>query len=514
MTTNHDFKFDKRRAGILLHITSLPGAPGNGDLGRQAYYFIDFLKECGLSVWQTLPICPPHKSTDLSPYQCQSAHAGNPLLISLGGLFDKGWLSNTEKLEFSQQQNTIQYRYDCLKKAYAGFSERAEEDDRKSYKKFVLEQAYWLEDYALFRALKDKHEKEIAWWDWELKYRVHAQALEQVQTDETLKNAFEQYRFEQFVFFSQWKKLKDYAHQNGVSLFGDMPIYVAEDSVDVWAKGENFLLDETTGRAKFVAGVPPEFFAPNTGQCWGNPIYNWKNLQADGFKWWIERFRTLHQLFDLVRLSHFCGFQECYAIPNTDPLFIKKGHWMKGLPGEALFNTLQKEQENWDSPLLLVAETVGMKSKTEVLKLRDEFKFPGIRILQLGFDSGPLNYTNSDNPHLPHNIGAHHVAYTGTHDNNTTLGWFQALEPDLQQKVCEYLHANPNDMPWSLIEKAFETTASLVVIPMQDILAGDARQRMNIPGTSKGNWRWRFNWRDVSSQSKEQLKEFVERFGR
>jgi 4-alpha-glucanotransferase len=518
MTTNSDF-FKKRRAGVLLHITSLPGTPGNGDLGKQAYYFVNFLKECGLSVWQTLPISPPHVLSAkknyqdfLSPYQCQSAHAGNPLLISLEGLVDKGWLVDADISESTRQLDAIQYRRDCLKKAYVVFSKCTDDKERPAYDKFIKTHKHWLDDYARFRALKDKNNHE-PWWNWPPEHRDYSQALEEIREDEELKKAIEQYRFEQFVFFSQWQKLKNYAHEHGVYLFGDMPIFVAEDSVDVWAQGENFLLDETTGRAKFVAGAPPDYFS-SKGQCWGNPIYNWEHIQANGFQWWLERFRTLHQLFDSVRLSHFCGFQECYAIPNTNPIVNKDGHWIKDLPGEALFTTLQDEQRKWDSPLSLVAETVGMKDRKDVIALRDKFKFPGIRILQLGFDSGTLKYGKKDNPHSPHNIERHHVVYTGTHDNNTTLGWFQELEPKIQREVCEYLRTDSKDMPWALIEKAFETTASLVIIPMQDILGGDARQRMNIPGTSEGNWRWRFDWGDLQPEAKKRLCRFVENFGR
>ncbi len=540
--------FNQRRAGILLHPTSLPGTPGNGDLGRDAYRFVDFLADSGISLWQMLPLGAPHE--DFSPYQCQSVHAANPLLINLERLVEKGWLTpaTDENLEDdaasereldqrldhsafreifsppSEGKRAIRYRQARLKAARAGFVKNASADDRAAFAEFVKTQAYWLEDYGLFRALQAEHLKVIkaaclkalkeidfhealearlielknarGWWGWapELRDR-HPQALDEARR--RLAEVIEQHRFEQFVFFSQWHSLKKYAHEKGVYLFGDIPIFVAEDSVDVWTNRENFLLD-AQGRPTVVAGVPPDYFSA-TGQRWGNPHYNWDYMQANGFRWWRERFKSAHVLFDVARIDHFRGFEASWAIPAHCETAIE-GEWMK-VPGEALFESLQ------DIDFPLVAEDLGIITD-EVRALRDKFNLPGMKILQFAFDSGP------DNPYLPHNYVEHCVVYTGTHDNNTSLGWFQEIPEHVRHSVCEYLQAAPHEMPWPLIEAAFKSKARWAIVPMQDVLALDGKHRMNVPGVERGNWRWRFEWSQLPPGLNDKLRHFCHSYGR
>jgi len=486
--------FKKRRAGILLHPTSLPGGYGNGDLGKEAYHFIDFLVNCGLSVWQMLPLGPPH--ADLSPYQCQSVHAANPALICLDSLVEKGWLNAFHLPELSCAQDALNYRYARLKEARVGFNLHASQTDKADFKIFIEKNAFWLNDYALFRALKtNSHNK--AWWDWEAGLRDRKpQTLRKAQKQ--LAESIEQHQFEQFVFFSQWQKLKNYAHQKGVSLFGDMPIFVAGDSSDVWAQRENFLLDKK-GQPSVVAGVPPDYFSA-TGQRWGNPHYHWDVMQADGFSWWIKRLETAQVLFDVIRIDHFRGFEACWMIPASESV-ATNGEWVK-VPGLALFEKL--EQVN---TLPLVAEDLGVITEP-VIELRDRFGLPGMKILQFAFDSG------SDNPYLPHNHVPNCVVYTGTHDNNTTLGWFKELPAATQQYMCEYLHTTPYEVPWNLVEAAFASVARLAMIPMQDILTADADQRMNTPGTAEGNWQWRFNWSQLPVGVSEKLKHWAKFYER
>lgn len=565
MSYNHDF-FNKRRAGILLHPTSLPGTPGNGDLGQHAYRFIDFIADCGISLWQMLPLGPPHE--DLSPYQCQSVHAANPLLISLEALVKKGWLSEDsspttepelehqlkrlaeqgfftesaterqlyQKIEHSQFRNgfcpqserdaAMHYRQARLKEAQSGFVKNAKAEERADLAKFIETEGYWLEDYALFRALQAEHfqslkseclktlnenqdhdalqarmmelRKTSGWWGWHPNLRDRKpDALDEAR--QRLVDVIEQHRFEQFVFFSQWHQIKNYAHEKGIYIFGDIPIFVAEDSVDVWAGRENFLLDEQ-GRPTVVTGVPPDYFS-ETGQRWGNPHYNWDYMQANGFHWWKERLKGAHILFDVARVDHFRGFEASWTIPAHCETAIE-GHWVK-VPGHAFFESL--EQTDIDLPL--VAEDLGIITD-EVRALRDRFGFPGMKILHFAFDRG------SDNPYLPDNYIENCLVYTGTHDNNTTLGWFHEIPEHVRHNVCEYLQAPPHEMPWPLIEAAFKSKAIWAIVPMQDVLALDGSHRMNIPGVQTGNWRWRFEWSQLSPGLNDKLQHFCHSSGR
>jgi 4-alpha-glucanotransferase len=485
-------RLDKRRGGVLLHPTSLPGSPGNGDFGPNAYWFVDFLQRSGISVWQTLPLGPTH--TDGSPYQSLSAHAGNPLLISLELLVQAGWLYQDE--EWPGEESVLSYRKKRLREALLSFQHHASETERQDYQVFLQKNAHWLDDYALFRALKPECENR-AWWEWPVGYRDRdPQAL--AEAGERLAAEVEQQRFEQFIFFRQWLALKAYANARGIKVIGDLPIFVAADSVDVWANRSNFQLDDT-GRPTVVAGVPPDYFSA-TGQYWGNPHYDWTYLESTGFQWWLDRLSAQESLFDIVRIDHFRGFEAYWEIPAHAPNAMH-GRWVKA-PGQALFERIGKA-----GTIPLIAEDLGVITP-EVEALRDGFGIPGMKILQFAFDGGP------ENVYLPHHHVENCVIYTGTHDNDTTLGWFQALPEGAQAYLCEYLGCRPEDMPWALIRAAFASVARMAIVPMQDLLELDSAHRMNRPGVAGGNWHWRFHWEQVPSDLHERLRRMLEIYGR
>ena len=479
---------DRRRAGILLHPTSLPGEAENGTLGTQALRFVDFIADSGFSVWQMLPLGPTH--ADRSPYQCLSVHAGNPRLISFTQLEAWGWLPPTTGL--SAASGTL--RQTLLAQARQAFFAQGGARDMEA---FDAAHAFWLEDYALFVALRQAHDHS-AWWQWPESLRDRdpaALAAARMQHAEAIALV----RFEQLIFFRQWQELRQAAQQRGVQLFGDLPIFVAHDSADVWAQREYFDLD-AAGQPLAVAGVPPDYFS-QTGQRWGNPLYNWAHLQADGFRWWIERLRTQFSLFDLVRIDHFRGFEACWQIPAAEDTAIN-GRWVSA-PGKALFQALQNEF----GMLPVVAEDLGLITPA-VHRLRERFGFPGMRILQFAFDGG------AGNPYLPHNHAPNSVVYTGTHDNDTTLAWYEGLPVEQQCTVLEYLGHPGEPMPWPLNRAALASVAQLAILPMQDALQLGAGQRMNMPGSNIGNWQWRFAWEQVEPGLTERLRALAARYGR
>jgi 4-alpha-glucanotransferase len=480
-----------RRAGILLHLTSLPGGGVCGTLGPEAYRFVDFLVAAGQSVWQFLPIGPTHD--DGSPYQCLSLHAGNPLYISAELLVSSGWL----EASVAELPATPAIQRRLLSSAYQGFMQRAGEEDRRRFSQFVEANGHWLEDYALYAVLREAHHH-ASWVEWpkELRDRDPA-SLETVR--QRFRDALELIRFEQFVFSQQWRSLKEYANRRGVLLFGDLPIFVAHDSADVWAQRDYFQLDEA-GRSTVVAGVPPDYFS-TTGQLWGNPHYRWERMEQDGFQWWVTRIRTQLHMFDLVRIDHFRGFEAYWEIPAGHDTAMN-GHWVRA-PGDALFEVLRRHFD----PLPVVAEDLGLITP-EVEALRLRHGFPGMKILQFAFDGGAAN------PYLPHNH--HHLAvvYTGTHDNDTTVAWYNALSRDARRHVDEYLHSASEPMPWPLIRAAMASVATLAMIPMQDVLELGGGHRMNIPGKPDGNWRWRFNWDQVGADLAEHLHDLSRLYGR
>ncbi|MEW6445834.1 MAG: 4-alpha-glucanotransferase [Pseudomonadota bacterium] len=470
-----------RRAGILLHPTSLPGDGSHGVLGAEAFRFVDRLATCGVSLWQMLPLGPTHGLFG-SPYQCLSSHAGNPALICERTLRESGWLADHES---------------GLGAAHAGFLRHATPAERNAFAMFVARESAWLEDFSLFTALRDS-QGQRAWFDWPPALRDREpDALRAARVE--LRAEIDRVRFEQFVFARQWQALKTHAHARGVLLFGDMPIYVAHDSAEVWARPDLFSVDER-GQVIDVAGVPPDYFS-ETGQRWGNPLYRWDRHVAEGFDWWKARFATHLRLFDLVRIDHFRGLESYWSIPSACPTAVD-GHW-EPAPGDALLNALR---EHFGS-LPVVAEDLGIITE-EVTELRRRHGLPGMRILHFAFDGGP------DNPYLPHNHTVDSVVYTGTHDNDTTLGWWGGLDAEARGRVHEYLGESSEPMPWLLMRFALESVANLVVLPLQDVLELGGEARMNTPGTVEGNWGWRFCWSQWTEDAAARLASEVEIYGR
>ncbi|MCK5092238.1 MAG: 4-alpha-glucanotransferase [Gammaproteobacteria bacterium] len=482
----------KRRAGVLLHPSSLPGKSDQGDFGHEAFRFIEFLSACGFSVWQTLPLGPTH--SDRSPYQSLSVHAGSLLLISLDWLVDHDWLPSSA---LDETDINAEYRQACLKKAYAGFCQHADEKMRQAYATFVEEKADWLHDYALFLALRNDAGGR-PWMEWPAALRDR-EAKAMLDANRRFHEECEYVRFEQFVFNMQWNELRDYAHKNGVYLFGDMPIFVAHDSAEVWAHRENFLVDEH-GNASVVAGVPPDYFS-ETGQRWGNPHYAWDHIRKDGFQWWIRRMQSQLKLFDLVRIDHFRGLEAYWEI-LAESETAQQGHWVKA-PGDELLKALFEAFDD----LPLVAEDLGTITK-EVTDLLYKYKLPGMKILQFAFNGDP------ENPYLPQNFTENCVVYTGTHDNDTTLAWYETLPEADRKYLHEYLDGSDVPMPWLLNKCALSSVARLAMLPMQDILGLGSGHRMNIPGTTQGNWQWRFEWSQVSDGLAERLRALIQLYGR
>jgi 4-alpha-glucanotransferase len=483
-----------RRSGVLLHFTSLPSRYGRGDLGHEAYRFIEFLARSGCSVWQVLPMGPTHE--DGSPYNALSVHAGNPLLISLDWLYDRGFLGASVLDQVAAGECS---RLQALAQAALRFRECVDADPalRADFADFCRSAAHWLEDYALYAAVRTR-EGGRPWYDWEpaLRDRDPA-ALRALGAD--VDALLQRLRFEQYVFYRQWAGLRDYAHSHGVFLFGDIPIFVAHDSADVWAHRACFRLD-ADGHPLTVAGVPPDYFSA-VGQRWGNPHYDWDYMAGDGFRWWRHRVATQRCLFDLVRIDHFRGFEACWEIPREAETAVT-GRWVKA-PGEKLLAALLEEVGEG----VLVAENLGIIT-AEVEALREGRGLPGMLILQFAFDGDPQN------PYLPHNHETLDVVYTGTHDNDTTLGWYQSLDEAARASVLGYLGYPADSMPWPLVRCALASVALLAVIPFQDLLGLDATHRMNRPGIAAGNWRWQFQAAQVPDDLADRLLGLNRRYGR
>ena len=479
---------DRRECGILLHPTSLPGEGEFGELGMEALRFIDFLASAGQRIWQVLPLGPVHE--DRSPYQSLSAFAGNPALLG------RQWL-----LALLRETAPWQADWEHLPKAallgHCRQYELADAPARQAFEAFCQEQASWLDDFSLFMHLKQRFAGR-GWSDWPPEYRDRdLVALDTVRRENAAE--LEQIAYEQYLFYRQWRTIREYARQQGVRILGDMPIFVAYDSVDVWACRDAFLLDEQ-GHPTVVAGVPPDYFSA-TGQRWGNPHYDWEWMEADGFRWWRWRIEQHLQLFDCFRIDHFRGFEACWEIPAWEETAIN-GRWVK-VPGDELFASLQARFGS----LPIVAEDLGVITE-EVTALRRKYRLPGMLILHFAFDSGP------DNPYLPHNHTPDSVVYTGTHDNDTTLGWYSSLDEGQRQRVLDYLGHPSKPMPWSLIEAAYASVAQWAIIPMQDVLELGAEHRMNVPGVAQGNWRWRFQWEQLPPERAQQLRELAVRYDR
>lgn len=488
----HNPVFDQRRVGVLLHPTSLPGGEELGELGPDAFRFVDFLVAANVTVWQVLPLGPTH--TDLSPYMSPSLHAGNTRMISLELLHQEGWLNGDEIVGDDPQHR----RRELLYAAHRGFNQKADEKDQRAYREFCQEHQSWLDDYALYQALRQLHHGQ-AWTEWPEVYRDRKPAaLTEIQ--KIHGDIIEQVHFEQFLFFKQWVAIKRYANEQGIYLFGDMPIFVAHDSAEVWAQPSYFDLDQT-GQPGTVAGVPPDYFS-TTGQHWGNPHYRWDVMAEDGYQWWLQRMHTARELFDVIRLDHFRGFEAYWEIP-ADAQLPSEGHWVKG-PGGDLFDALFAAFPG----LALVAEDLGVITP-QVEELRDRYQLPGMKILQFAFDGNPSN------PYLPQQHVKNSVVYTGTHDNDTSVGWYASLDEQTRDYVSQCLSENgETDMPWSLIEAALASPALLAVIPMQDLLALGSEARMNTPGVSGNNWHWRFNWEQLPDNFADTLSDLIQRYDR
>ena len=503
----------ERSSGILLHPTSLPGRFGIGDLGPAAYEFIDFLTSSGQTIWQVLPLGPTGYGD--SPYQCFSAIAGNTLLISPEKLVETGLLSSDDVKDTPDlPDNQVDYsaviaiKNTLLYRAFENFRHNADNEWLSRVESFYENEASWLDDYALFRALKAAHGSS-AWskWPQELAHR-NLDALAAAR--ETYHYAIEAQKFYQFLFFDQWFKLKEYCKENRIQTIGDVPIFVAYDSADVWTNPEMFKLDEH-GQPTVVAGVPPDYFSA-TGQFWGNPLYDWEKMQADGFKWWINRIRGTLRFVDAIRLDHFRGFAACWEIPAGDTT-AENGQWVP-TPGREIFDALIGAL----GELPIIAEDLGVITP-DVEALRDDYGFPGMRILQFAFSSDTKNHD------LPHNYIHNTVVYTGTHDNDTTVGWFNskagtgsvrnAAQIEKERIFClKYLPSNGQEIHWDFIRKVFASVADVALIPMQDLLGLGSEARMNLPASSAGNWSWRFRKEDLKPELAERLKELSAVYGR
>lgn len=475
----HKQEQHKRQAGVLLHISSLP----SGNLGQDAYQFVDFLASTGVSIWQTLPINMPH--ADNSPYQCVSAHAANTAFINVQQLVDDGLVTNEESASGHQQ---------ALNAAYHRFMANNHLDD---FDQFCETHQSWLKDFSLYSVLR-QHFNFQSWDAWGALYKNRDQATLAVFEAEHKINV-EQVKFNQYLFFKQWDALKKYANKNDIALFGDIPIFVAYDSAEVWAKPHLFRLDENNAMT-VVAGVPPDYFS-ETGQRWGNPHYNWEVMAEDNYAWWVERMQTQSALFDLVRIDHFRGLEAAWEIPADEETAIN-GTWVAA-PGDALLAAIYAAYPDID----LVAEDLGIITE-EVDALRLKYDMPGMKILQFAFGG------DDTNPYLPENIEENSVVYTGTHDNDTTLGWYEQADDQVKNHLYHYLENEQPDMPNALISLTLSTKAKLAIVPMQDILALDGTHRMNTPGTTEGNWAWRFDWAQLTNENSEQFKQAINASGR
>jgi len=502
-----------RSSGILLHPTSLPGPFGIGDLGPEAYAFADFLEKAGQSLWQVLPLGPTGYGD--SPYACYSAFAGNTLLVSpellvSDGLLDEGAFVND--VEFNDEQvdfETVhQYKDSILGNAFASFSRAGDPKVRQAFVEFCRQNVSWLEDYALFRALKDAHGG-VAWNEWEpLLVRRDPTAIEAAKRE--LSEQIDAQKFYQFLFFRQWFALKADCNRRGIKFIGDIPIFVAHDSADVWTNPDQFKLNED-GSPIVVAGVPPDYFS-TTGQLWGNPLYNWERMLADGFKWWIERVRATLETFDIARIDHFRGFAACWEIPGGDKT-AERGRWVEA-PGRELFTAIR----NALGELPIIAEDLGVITP-DVEALRDDFNFPGMRILQFGFSS------DSKNLDLPHNYHRNVVVYTGTHDNDTAVGWFSSVagegstrdaqQIEREREFClRYLNTEGKEINRDFIRAVLASVANTAVVPLQDVLGLGTDARMNLPNTTAGNWAWRYKAGALTREIETQLKELTQLYGR
>ena len=502
-----------RASGILLHPTSLPGDFGIGDFGSQAFKFVDFLIQTKQRYWQILPLGPTGYGD--SPYQCFSAVAGNTLLISPEKLIEDGFISaeqiadapdfSSDKVDYG---TVYAWKNKILPLAFEGLHHITSVDLRGKFETFIQDNESWLDDYALYRAIKTSQDQK-PWYEWD--------EVLKLRDDDALKRVSEELfsevlaeKFYQFLFFRQWQAVKDYANKSGVLIVGDIPIFVALDSADVWRYQDQFKLN-ADGSPKVVAGVPPDYFS-ETGQLWGNPIYDWDAMRSDGFQWWINRVRTTLKSIDAVRVDHFRGFAAAWEVPGGD-VTAENGRWVE-VPGKELFTALR----NALGDLPFWAEDLGVITP-DVEELRDGFEFPGMRVLQFAFGGDPKNHD------LPHNYIENCVAYTGTHDNDTTVGWWNsqagsgstrdATEIGREREFCmKYLGTDGDEIHWDFVRAIWSSVARTSIAPLQDLFGLGTEGRMNLPASTSGNWHWRFDDGAITEEIAARLKELTEVYGR
>jgi 4-alpha-glucanotransferase len=491
--------FEQRRSGVLLHPTSLPGRYGCGDMGASARHFVDWLATAAQTIWQVLPLNPAGPGN--SPYQSVSTFAGNPLLVDLEQVAERGWLPTIADADFETRRTdytrVAPWRMAKLREAWQGFNALAHNNDRQSFDAFCREEGAWLDDYAAFMTLDERYRR--PWNQWPAAFAGRDPgALQSLRIEAAAEIGF--WSFVQWQFASQWTALCTYAHDRGVHLVGDAPIFVAHHSADVWANRAQFLLDRD-GEPTVVAGVPPDYFSV-TGQRWGNPLYDWPAMEADDYAWWKRRMAHLMRAFDGVRLDHFRGFEAYWEVPATEQYAVN-GKWVTG-PGRQFFDALQGEL----GPVAIIAEDLGLITPA-VTALREACGFPGMRVLQFAFGD------TAANPYLPHNYVTHTVAYTGTHDNDTTQGWWRQLGEKQRSAVRHYLGPEADQaIHWSAIRALSQSVANTVIYPFQDVLGLDGSHRMNVPGCREGCWEWRFDWSQVSDAPAAELSAITRVAGR
>lgn len=488
-----------RSCGTLVHPTSFPSKYGMGDFGPEAYHFVDFLKKTGQTIWQVLPLGTA--SAGNSPYTSYSAFAGNYYLISPEILLEKGYitLEEVEQAELpvttvADYEHSYEHKNRILKKAFERFRASVTKEQTRQLEEFKRKNHFWLPDFCLFMTALKAHERK-SWnrWDTPGLAGRHEGAIEKFRREN--QNEIEFQAWLQFEFYSQWKKLKQYANDRNIRIVGDIPIFVDHNSADVWANNTYFEVNEH-GNPQLVAGVPPDYFS-ETGQLWGNPLYKWDELEKKGFLWWIERFRQMFELYDAVRVDHFRGFDEYWAVSAKETT-AENGEW-KPAPGKKFFQTIIKEL----GEVPIIAEDLGVVTPG-VVALRDQFGFPGMKVLQFAFDSGPSN------EFLPHNYPQNCVVYTGTHDNDTTIGWYESAPEEEKHRAREYTRSDGSEIHWELIRLAMLSSADQAIFPLQDFMNLGTEHRMNTPGTPEKNWQWRYTHEMLQNVDIKRIKNLAE----
>jgi 4-alpha-glucanotransferase len=484
-----------RSSGILFHPTSLPGSYGIGEIGPTAHRWLEFLSDAGCGLWQVLPLGPTGYGD--SPYQCFSSFAGNPFLISLESLLKDDLLHPDDLVdrprfpdEYVDFGNLIPWKNGVIDRSFIRYQHTHSTKLQAEMEEFSILQAGWLDNFALFMAIKEAHGG-APWHTWEKPLR-HRQAEALSAARKQLDVGIQRQVYRQFLFYRQWSKLRELAHGKNIQIIGDIPIFVAHDSADVWSNPDLFYLDES-GMPSFVAGVPPDYFSP-TGQLWGNPLYRWDVHASTGYAWWLERIRSTLNMVDIVRIDHFRGFAGYWEIPGKAKT-AEIGRWVPG-PGKDFFHTIR--QSLGDLPI--IAEDLGVITP-DVIELRETFNLPGMKIFQFAFNSDP------DDPFLPHNYPEHCVVYTGTHDNDTVLGWYKRVSDQEKSFYRRYLDRDGSQVSWDMIRGVWSSVAVFGLAPMQDFLSLDNTARMNYPGNPSGNWMWRMSDQAQSPELQEKIKE-------